>query len=150
MSKTDVYLYRSVRAEMFPQGTIIDDKPADGVLYPDFEARTLPNGKRRPADIAYANADRTIICAGGGTSLFDRKGVFTSNGWLGFPIPDGTIVPESLAIRFTNFNKSFNANHYQIESRNDQMPLDSYKGALDNLARNAVVRFIALSRGSAK
>lgn len=150
-SKTDVDLFRSVRAEAFPDGTVIDNKPAPGVLYPDFEPRVLPNGKKRLADVSYSGNDKDIILAGGGTSLFDRPSVFTSAGWLSFDIPEGTIVPDSLLIRHTNYNKAVQANHYQIESRAGQMRVEAYKGALDNLARNAVVRSIELARkGSSK
>jgi hypothetical protein len=45
MSKTQVSLFRSVTTEQFPEGTIINEMPAPGVLYPDFEPRILPNGK---------------------------------------------------------------------------------------------------------
>lgn len=38
---TKVNLYRSVRIEQFPEGTVLNDQPALGLLYPDFEARTL-------------------------------------------------------------------------------------------------------------
>ncbi len=76
----------------------------------------------------------------GGTSLFDRAGVFKSKAWLSFTIPEGTIIPESLIIVFTGHNKKFNANHYQIEPKAKTMRMDAYKDALDNLARNAIVR----------
>lgn len=147
MSKTEVALFRSVRHEVFPDGTIVDNMPAPGVLYPDFEERTLPDGNIREADVIYPNPkNRTIIATGGGTSLFDRPNVFSEkNGWLSFPIPEGTIVPDSLFIRNTGYNRSRKATHYQIECRAATMQVDAYKGALDNLARNAVVRSIELS-----
>jgi hypothetical protein len=149
MSKSEVDLFRSVRHEVFPDGTIIDNKPAPGVLYPDFEARRLPDGNIREADVVYPNAkDRSIIATGGGTSLFDRPNVFSAkNGWLSFPIPEGTVVPDSLVIRNTGYNRSRKATHYQIECRAAMMRVDAYKGALDNLARNAVVRSIDLATG---
>jgi len=58
-------------------------------------------------------------------------------------IPQGTVIPDSLIIRNTGYNKRFEATHYQIESAAKTMRMDSYKGALDNLARNALVRSIA-------
>lgn len=33
-------------------GTVIEDKPAPEILYPDFEPRSLPSGKRRKADVS--------------------------------------------------------------------------------------------------
>lgn len=144
MSKTDVYLYRAVRGEQFPDGTIINEKPALGILYPDFESRKLPNGKERRADVDLSK-DKKWVKTGGGTSLFDRSRVFKSKGWLYFDIPDETVIPDSLKIRFTNYNPVFEANHYQIECSETWMLVDAFKGALDNLARNAVVRYIELA-----
>jgi hypothetical protein len=58
----------------------------------------------------------------------------------------GTVIPESLVVRFTGYNKIFDANHYQIESKAKMMRMDSFKGALDNLARNAIVKAIELGK----
>lgn len=145
MAKTELDLFRSVRIEAFPNGTVIESKPAPEVLYPDFEPRTLPSGKKRGADVRLSN-DKLWIESGGGTSLFDRPGVFKTKGWLSFDIPAGTEIPNSLAIRHTGYNPGFNAEHYQIESHANRMRLDAYKGALDNLARNAVVKSIEIAQ----
>ena len=147
MTTTVLDLYRSVRADQFPNGTVIEDQPAPAVLYPDFEPRLLSHGKVRAADVELSD-DKQWVKAGGGTSLFDRPGVFKSRGWVAFQIPTGTIVPESLVIRRTGYNKTFQADHYQIESATERMRLDAFKGALDNLARNAVVRAIELAKGT--
>ncbi len=147
MSETKLDLFRSVRIEQFPNGTIVDGQPAAELLYPDFEDRQLPNGKIRNADIdkfSDANGDQWIK-AGKGTSLFDRANVFTKKGWLSFTIPNGTVIPDSLIIPFTGHNKMFSANHYQIECKAKVMRMDAFKGALDNLARNAIVQSIALA-----
>lgn len=143
MSKTEVDLFRSVRIEQFPNGTIIEDKPAPEVLYPDFEPRVLPSGKKRKADVSLSK-DKLWVKSGGGTSLFDRDKVFKSKSWLSFEIPKDIVIPDSLIIRFTGFNQVFKANHYQIECLAELMRMDSFKGALDNLARNAVVKSIEL------
>ena len=143
MSIADIDLFRSVRFEQFPNGTIVDDKPAIGVLYPDFEPRRLNNGKLRPADVV-SSKDKSMVISGG-TSFFDRDRVFKSKDWLSFKIPEGTIIPDSLIIRFTGHNPTFKANHYQIECSTNMMQVVSYKGALDNLARNAVFRSIELA-----
>ncbi|WP_374592490.1 hypothetical protein [Aquabacterium sp.] len=144
MSNTEMELFRSVRVEAFPNGTVIEGKPAPEVLYPDFEPRVLPNGRKREADVQLSG-DKTWVYSGGGTSLFDRPNVFKRSGWLAFTIPAGTEVPESLAVRYTGRNPGFDADHYQIESKAHRMRLDAYKGALDNLARNAVVKSIELA-----
>lgn len=143
MSKTQVSLFRSVTTEQFPEGTIINEMPAPGVLYPDFEPRILPNGTMRRADVSLSK-DKLWVKPGGGTSLFDRDKVFKSKKWQTFPIPKETIIPESLTVRFTRHNKQFNADHYQIEC-NNPMQIQSFKGALDNFARNAVVKFIEMA-----
>ncbi len=56
------------------------------------------------------------------------------------------MIPHSLIIRDTGFNRRFQATHYQIESAARTMRMDSYKGALDNLARNAIVRSLAAAK----
>jgi hypothetical protein len=142
--QTEIHLYRSVRIDNFPDGTVINDKPAPEILHPDFEPRILPSGKARKADVVLSG-DKQWVFAKGGTSLFDKKNVFKSKSWLSFDIPGGTQIPESLVVRFTGHNPVFEANHYQIESCAERMRVDAYKAALDNLARNAVVRAIALS-----
>lgn len=149
MSTTDTDLFRSVREEQFSSGTIVDDKPVTGILYPDFEEKILPSGKTRGADVTLS-ADKEWVEHLGGTSLFDKANVFKSKGWLCFPIPEGTEVPDSLTIRHTGYNSSFKAEHYQIESAAQKMRVDAYKGALDNLARNAVVRSIELASVASK
>ncbi len=144
MSKTKVDLFRSVIDEQFPKGTIIDDKPAAEILYPDFEPRTLPSGKMRRPDVVLSK-DKLWVKSKGGTSLFDREKVFKSKKWISFKIPKDTLIPDSLVVRFTGYKEIFKANHYQIECATDLMRVDSYKGALDNLARNALVKSIELA-----
>ncbi|WP_338844875.1 hypothetical protein V8J88_14550 [Massilia sp. W12] len=104
MSKTDVNLYRSIRKEDFPDGTIIESQPAPEILYPDFEDRELPNGKTRKADVSSSKDKEGVnwVHAGGGTSLFDRAEVFPKKYWICFELPEGTTIPESLIVRFTN------------------------------------------------
>lgn len=74
MKQTDVNLFRAVRIEQFPNGTIIDGAPAPQILYPDFEPRPLPDGGTRDPDIrSEPGPDGAMwVKAKGGTSLFDR------------------------------------------------------------------------------
>lgn len=156
MTTTNVRLYRSVRKEDFENGPILEDAPAPGVLHPAFEDKQFiqetPDGpvkKTRPADTRpFPGNDGVMMVAPfKGTSLFNKANVFPAKHWWSFVIPAGTDVPGSLVIRFTDYNVRYKADHYQIEPKAGIMRLDAYKGALDNLARNALVEFIAESRG---
>ncbi|RVT80703.1 hypothetical protein DXV76_20795 [Rhodobacteraceae bacterium CCMM004] len=123
-------------------GTAPDVEPKLGVLYPDFEPRTfMARGEEvtRPADVSYA--DDGEVEPGGGTSLFDVEGVFGSGAWRYFLLPQDTEIPDTLVVRKTGFNRRFNAEHWQIEVRIGMtLPVDAMKGALDNLARNAITK----------
>lgn len=145
MPVTQNDLYRSVHLDDFAEGTVIAGQPAPEVLYPDFVPRLLKNGRVRLPDVRLSK-NQEWIHTGGGTSLFDQANVFKNRKfWLNFPIPKGTNVPASLKIRFTHYHEEFKANHFQIESSALTMRVDAYKGALDNLARNALVRSIELA-----
>ena len=151
MSKTEVDLYRSVRIEQFPAGVFDGKDPAPGVLFPDFYERDLGGGDVRLADVDIKEENGIeYVLSGGGTSLFDRPGVFTKEGWLSFEIPNGTVIPDSLIVKNDGWRKRFKATHYQIESRAGRMPKQAMEGALENLARNAIVRAVELGRVSLK
>ncbi len=150
MTKTTLDLFRSPRIEQFPDGAIIDGEPAPGVLYPDFEARPLPYGKSRKPDVDtfLDEHGNQWVKAGKGTSLWDRDKVMSGKGWLSFKIPEGTLIPPSLLFRHTDYNEYYGANHYQIESAAKIIRSDAMRGALDNLARNAIVRAVELGHGA--
>ena len=140
-----------MRKEEFPHGTIIDDKPAADVLHPSFVKTLITSGKRkgqwRDPDVrTFTSNDVLYAQTGGGTWLFDKKDVFGDKFWHSFEIPAGTEIPESLKFEGPDWNPVFNANHYQIECKAKTMRVDAFKGTLDNLARNAIVRKIALAR----
>ena len=145
--KTNLDLYRSVRKEQFPKGTVIKGVAAAGLLYPDFYKRELPSGDIRPPDVDLVEDEEGTewVKSGGGTSLFDRANVFKGKSWLSFTIPEGTVVPDSLTLPKTGYNKRFRAWHYQIEARAKLMQKSAFQGALDNLARNAIVRAVELA-----
>ena len=148
MAETSTALFRSVTTDAFPAGVVKDGVPATGVLYPDFYERTLPDGRLREPDVVVFRDTKgdEWVQELGGTSLFDKANVFKGKRWLSFEIPQGTVIPESLIIRDTGYNRRFEATHYQIESAAKTMRMDSYKGALDNLARNALVRSLAATK----
>lgn len=148
MTTTNIDLYRSVRKENFPDGVIVDNHAVEGVLHPSFEQSTyqvVQKGRTvtrtRPADVnPYPYKGKSVIDPGGGTSLFDKDGAFGQRHWWYFHIPAETNVPASLKIRHTGYNDTYQADHYQIEAASHRMPIDSYKSALDNLARNAIAK----------
>jgi hypothetical protein len=146
MPNTTVDLYRSVQQKDFRDGVIVDGKAVAGVLYPSFEDKRYKSKgewKTRRADIyPYKDKGNWFVGTDGGTSLFDRHGCFGHIYWFYFTIPKGTVVPDSLNVRETGYNSTYDANHYQIEAQNP-MTLNAFKGALDNLARNAVVQSLA-------
>ena len=45
MAKTKVAVWRSVRKEEFPNGTIVGSKAVEGVLYPSFEPTLITGGR---------------------------------------------------------------------------------------------------------
>jgi hypothetical protein len=157
MPKTDTELYRAIKNGTFKDDLFVaDDEPATGLLYPRFEATTYIDGFGKEQ---VSNADVTVhplptgdeVEAGGGTSMFDVDGWFGFGHWKYFRVPNGTEYPENLVVkrgRSRRTNKSGNraGYHYQIEPRN-RMTVVAYKGALDNFARSAVVRAIALAKG---
>ena len=55
-------------------------------------------------------------------------------------IPISTVIPDSLVLTGPKDNKLFDADHYPIEVRCGKMTIEAFKGALDNLARNAIVQ----------
>jgi hypothetical protein len=146
MSETKITLYRSVRKEEFKDGVVINHRAVVGVLYPSFTDKEIEikkgdkvEKKIRRADVYPYNYEGTqVIDSGHGTSLFDRENVFGKKHWLNFTIPEGTVIPDSLRIRHTGHNDVYKAEHYQIEAATGRMQLIAYKGALDNLARNAI------------
>ncbi|MFZ4702155.1 MAG: hypothetical protein ACOYMG_19085 [Candidatus Methylumidiphilus sp.] len=151
MPKTTENLYRAIINGSMDGPFVADDQPVVGLLYPRFEDSTHTdisgNEKTSPADVEIISGK---VQKGGGTSMFDVEGWFGYTNWRYFHVPNDTEYPKSLFIKkgkSVRVNKSGNrtGRHYQIEPRNP-MTVDAYKGALDNFARNAVVRQVELSR----
>jgi len=153
--KTTLDVYRSIHKSTpgYDNGPIADGAPVTGVLYPDFDPRPIGKGKVRAADLSTFEGEGGVrmVRNDGGTSLFDKPDVLPGGAktWHSFKLPSDTVIPPSLKIRFTGHNKTFNADHWQIESVAGTMAMDAMKGALDNLARNAIVRLIALGEVTA-
>lgn len=151
MPKTTADLYRAVLIGSMDGPFIVDDEPVAGLLYPRFEDSTYIDGsgteRTSPADV---NINDGKVQKGGGTSMFDVEGWFGHSHWRYFYVPNSTEYPASLFIKkgkSVRKNRAGNreGRHYQIEAKNP-MTVDAYKGALDNLARNAVARQVELSK----
>lgn len=143
MTTTSIDLFRAVRGSPFKHGTVVDGKPVVGVLFPDFYRRKIGDDWREPdVDMITDDQGEEWVKEGGGTSLFDKRGVFASPAWKYFDIPKGTDIPASLLVHKTGWNKKFQANHWQIEVRAGMMTKTAMQGDLDTLARNAVARSV--------
>lgn len=155
MPTTETDLYRAIIDGTFAGDLVVDGEPVAGVLHPRFEETTYfdRNNIERTsrADVTVLpRATGDLVDTGGGTSLHDVEGWFGHSGWRYFQIPGGTEYPANLHIRkgkrpTSNRSGKLTGTHYQIEPLN-RMTVSAYKGALDNLARNAVVRQVALAR----
>jgi hypothetical protein len=97
----------------------------------------LSSGQPRPADIIIEtrNGVRWVRCAPvpRGISTFDKPNIFRGTSWDYYKIPQGTVLPEGLAIVKDRFNPRLGATHYTIAPAHD-MPLDHFKSLLDKLA----------------
>lgn len=153
--KTSLNLYRSIHKTTpgYDDGPVVDGAAVAGVLYPDFEPRKIGKNKFRAADLSTFDGDGGVrmVRNDGGTSLFDKPDVLPGGAktWHSFKLPKDTVIPDSLTVRFTGHNRTFAADHWQIESKAGTMAMDAMKGALDNLARNAIVRLIELGEAAA-
>lgn len=145
---TALALYRAIHksTQGFDNGPIVNGEAVEGALYPDFYARKLDNGSTRKADVSMYKDKNQVewVRTGGGTSLWDKNRIFGAKWWWYFTIPSGTELPDSLTIVKGHYDEDRNATHYQIEAKS-AMTKDAMKGALDNLARCAIVRSIELS-----
>ncbi len=157
MTQTDVALYRALNKSEFPDtlALVVNDVPVDGILYPQFvERQFTANGvvRTRAPDVTVTTESGVnyVSAGGGGTSLFDKAFVFGNRYWRSFTIPNGTEIPDSLSIVKGNYSTERSATHYQIEVRAGRMEVDAFKGALDNLARNAVVKLCEKGKAEAK
>ncbi|MBC7663151.1 MAG: hypothetical protein H7276_05010, partial [Caulobacter sp.] len=88
------------------------------------------------------------VQTGGGTSMHDVSGWYLGKE---FHIPAGTDYSDEIHIERNDRVKTseatgVSARHYQLEPRT-QMTVLTFKGYLDNMARAAVARQVALAKG---
>ncbi|WP_189046195.1 Tse2 family ADP-ribosyltransferase toxin [Aliidongia dinghuensis] len=153
MATTTTNLYRSVMGNAF-KSIKVGVYPGDGVLDPRWEETQYFNKRRgewvtSPADVTIEQGPNgPEVLEGGGTSLHDVSGWFPSKE---FWIPQGTEYSDEIHIRkdakrkTSPYNQSVSGYHYQLEPKT-RMTVLSFKGALDNMARAAVVRQCELAR----
>jgi hypothetical protein len=158
MSHTTTDLYRAIKNGTFNKDVfVVNEEAVPGLLHPRFQATTYldKRGQQQTsqADVTvYERSSGDEVDSGGGTSMFNVEGWFGFSDWKYFHVPEGTEYPVSLLLikkgksKRTNKTGELSGYHYQIEPRN-RMTVDAYKGALDNLARNAVVMQIKLAKG---
>jgi hypothetical protein len=151
MGTTDTNLYRSVMGNVF-KSIKVGLYPGDGVLDPRWESteyfsKKLNRMVTSAADVeVVVGKDGPEVQPTGGTSLHDVSGWFPSKE---FWIPTGTEYSDEIHIRkdakqkTCPSNSSLRGYHYQLEPRT-RMTVMAFKGALDNMARAAVVRQCAL------
>lgn len=148
MAKTTTDLYRSVMDERFTISTC--EYPGDGVLDPRWRETTYIDRKgvtrTSQADVVVTG---THVETGGGTSLHDVQGWYSAPD---FWIPEGTEFCEAeIYIRqakkqsTSSYNRKLIGFHFQLEPKH-KMPIVSFQGALNNMARAAIVRQIAISK----
>ena len=153
MANTDAHLYRSVMGDRF--SIEIGEYPGDGVLdprwYPSAYKDKKGNTRNSPADVTITTGPGgPEVQTGGGTSLHDKpKWYSTPDFW----IPKGTEycsdeihIRKDEDLRTSPYNPKLSGHHYQLEPKYP-MPIASFQGALNNMARAAVVRQIELSKG---
>lgn len=153
MALTTTELFRSVMGDGFKK---IKDGvyPGDGVLDPrwtDTQRFVKKTGKWKTdrADVKIVvGKDGPEVETGGGTSLHDVSGWYLGRE---FRIPVGTEYSAEIHIERDDKLKSSEATgvsgrHYQLEPRT-QMTVLAFKGYLNNMARAAVARQVALAKG---
>lgn len=147
MATTNTDLYRSVMGDRFKE-IEVGVYPGDGVLDPRWDSterfsRKLNRTVIDRADVEIvAGKDGPEVLPSGGTSLHDVSGWFPSKE---FWIPPGTEYSDEIYIRkdpkrkTSQYNPNLKGYHYQLEPRT-RMTVSAFKGALNNMARAAVVR----------
>lgn len=146
MAKVEKHLYRSVRKDEFADGVLTDDGEAmEGILHGDIDPRTVIVRGKQTTRQDWRRGLGGYFNTGHGTSLWDKKGVFGYPNWHYFMLPEGTVIPDTLKLVKGNWSDKYQATHWQIEVANGgQLKADALRGALDNLARNCVVRAVEL------
>lgn len=154
MATTDTDLYRSVMDKSF-KSIKTGAYPGDGVLDPRWESTEYFSKKLNKmvtsaadVDVVIGGKDGPVVLPNGGTSLHDVSGWFPCKE---FWIPEGTEYTDEILVRKDTKQKTCPSNpklkghHYQLEPRT-RMTVLAFRGALNNMARAAVVRQCQLAK----
>lgn len=147
MATIPKHLYRSVRKDEFTEGVLTEDGEAmEGILHGDIDPREVTDKKGKTTIRQDWRRGRGgYFRTGHGTSLWDERGVFGTRYWHYFALPEGTVIPESLRLKEGHWSDRYQATHWQIEvATGGELRADALRGALDNLARNCIVRAVEL------
>lgn len=164
MAQTEWELYRAIHsdspefAKLDGVATGQDGATSDGLLHArtNGEVQVGEGGSQfiKAPDVALQrSADDApwYVLKDGGTSMHDVPGWFGYTTWNYFYVPQGTeYCAETLFIKRDKKNKwnrtkTVKGRHYTIRPK-IRMRLDAYLGALDNLARAAIVRSVELGQ----
>lgn len=147
MALTIENYWRAANKALFQDGVwkIEGEELADEILHGDIERRyftvTLTRKGGKKVTEQRSRQDWNIvdgkIAVGAGTSLHNIEGALGYTNWNYLRIPHGTDIPASLVV----VQRGDDEHHYQIEIRGGiDMTPTALRGALDNFARNVVVR----------
>lgn len=74
-----------------------------------------------------------------GISVFDTKVTWLGPNWINYEIPEGTEIPENLAVTKDHYIKAHKATHYTLAPKDD-MPLELFLASLKVVADKAIKR----------
>jgi hypothetical protein len=155
MATTDVTLYRSLMGDD-SKLRVRDGVPDSGMLDPQWEPKSwVKDGKtmtRNPDVLITTGEDGPGVEPNGkGTSLHDVSGWFPTRE---FVIPVGTTYSDEILIvkdkhAKTNPKRTVTGFHYMLTARTRMAPV-TFKGYLDNMAREAVAMQVRATQTTTK
>lgn len=74
-----------------------------------------------------------------GISVFDVMVTWLGPSWMNYEIPEGTAIPENLAVTKDHYIKAHKATHYTLAPKDD-MPLELFLASLKVVAEKAIKR----------
>lgn len=153
MAKTTVTLYRSLMGDA-GKLRVRDGEPDPGMLDPRWATTTYKKaGKtmtsRADVRIEVGADGPEVVNNGKGTSLHDVSGWYPVRE---FVIPAGTCYSDEILIvkdedLRTNPAQTVSGYHYMLTARTRMAPV-TFKGYLDNMAREAVAMQVKLASGN--
>ena len=94
----------------------------------------MSNGRVRKSDLCIEDNWVRVDRWPRGISTFDKPGVPKGRDWVHYKIPEGTQLPNGLAIVRDSYNETFLATHYTIAPAHD-MPISEFRSLLKQFAK---------------